>query len=133
VPGGDRERHRRLDPPTCRVHRHRRDQADLWTLLALRHGRVRLFVGSGGPDCAHRARRRDHAALDGGTGPQGFDLRRSAGSRLRSGDRPLRQRPDDRRRSRRSGRAARNGCGRRARASSMSRCPIRVTHCRHIT
>ena len=80
LPRGDGERHRRLDPSARRVHRHGRDQADLWALLALWHGRVRLFAGSGRPDRTHCARRRDHAALDGGSGPKGLDLRRFARS-----------------------------------------------------
>jgi len=96
VPCGDRERHRRLDPSTRRVHRHRRDQADLWTLLALRHGAFASSLDQAGPIARTVRDGRDHAALDGGTGPQGFDLRRSARSRLRSSDRPLAERPDDR-------------------------------------
>ena len=74
LPRGDRERHRRLDPPARRLHRHCRHQADLWPLLALRHGRLRLVARSGGTDRAHCARRRDHAALDGRTRPEGFHL-----------------------------------------------------------
>ena len=70
LPGRDGERHRRLDPPARRLHRHRRHQADLRPLLALRHGRVRLVARSGGAARAHRARRRDHAALDGGPDPK---------------------------------------------------------------
>ena len=42
VPGGDRHRHRRLDPPARRVHRHLRHQADLRPLLALGRRRFRL-------------------------------------------------------------------------------------------
>ena len=94
--GRHRERHRRLDPPARGLHRHRRHQADLRALLALGHGRVRLVARSGRTARAHRARRRDHAALDGRARPEGFDLRDDAGSRLRSRGRPLGQGPDDR-------------------------------------
>ena len=52
VPRRDRERHRRLDPPARRLHRHCRHQADLWPLLALRHGRLRLVARSGRTDRA---------------------------------------------------------------------------------
>ena len=48
-----------------RLHRHGRHQADLWPLLALGHCRLRLLARSGRADRAHRARRRDPAALDG--------------------------------------------------------------------
>ena len=58
----DRHRHRRLDPPAGRLHRHRRHQADLWPLLALGHRRLRLLARPGRPDRARRARRGDHAA-----------------------------------------------------------------------
>ena len=68
----DGERHRRLDPPARGLHRHRRHQADLRPLLALGHGRLRLVARPGRADRAHRARRRDHAALDGGPRPEGL-------------------------------------------------------------
>ena len=45
-----------------------------------------------GPFAPQRARLRDPAALDGGSRPEGYDLRRSAGARLRKGDRRLGQR-----------------------------------------
>ena len=83
VPRRDGERHRRLDPPARRLHRHLRHQADLWPLLALRHGRLRFVARSGRADRAQRARRGDHAALDGGPRPEGFDLLRRARARLR--------------------------------------------------
>ena len=66
VPRRDRHRHRRLDPPAGGLHRHGRHEADLWPLLALGHRRLRLVARSGGAVGAHGARRRDHAALDGG-------------------------------------------------------------------
>ena len=71
LPGRDRERHRRLDPPACRPHRHRRHQADLRAMLALGHGGFRLLARSGGTARPHRARRGDHAALDGRPRPEG--------------------------------------------------------------
>ena len=60
-----RDRHRRLDPPAGRLHRHRRHQADLWPLLALGHRRLRLLARPGRPDRPRRARRRDPAEVDG--------------------------------------------------------------------
>ena len=74
LPRGDRERHRRLDPPARRLHRHRRHQADLRAMLALGHGRLRLLARSGRAARPHGARRGDHAALDGRSRPEGFDL-----------------------------------------------------------
>ena len=74
LPRRDRERHRRLDPPARRLHRHRRHQADLWPVLAVGHGGLRLLARSGRTARAHGARRGDHAALDGRTRPEGFDL-----------------------------------------------------------
>ena len=44
---GDRHRHRRLDPPARRAVRHRRRQADLRGVLALRDDRVRLLARPG--------------------------------------------------------------------------------------
>ena len=81
VPGGDRHRHRRIDPPARRLHRDQRDQTDLWPLFAL--GRDRLFVvaRSGRADGARRARLRDHAGKHGRVRRQGRDLARSAGAR----------------------------------------------------
>ena len=54
LPGRDRDRHRRLDPPAGGLHRHRRHQADLRPLLALGHRRLRLLARPGRPDRAHR-------------------------------------------------------------------------------
>ncbi len=65
VPRRHRHRHRRLDPPAGRGHRHGRHQADLWPLLALGHRGLRLVARSGRTDDAHGARCRDPAALDG--------------------------------------------------------------------
>ena len=96
LPGRDRERHRRLDPPARRLHRHRRHQADLRALLALGHGGLRLVARSGRTARPHRARRGDHAALDGRPRSEGFDLLDRAGSRLRGRGRPVGQGPDDR-------------------------------------
>ena len=58
---GDRDRHRRVDPPARRLHRDRRDQADLWPLLALGGGGVRVVARPGGADGARRHRLRDPA------------------------------------------------------------------------
>ena len=96
VSGRDRQRHRRLDPPARGLHRHGRHQADLRALLALRHGRLRLLARSGRPDRAQRARRGDHAELDGRPRSQGLDLLRRARARLRGRGRPLGEGPDDR-------------------------------------
>ena len=88
VPRRDRERHRRLDPSARRLHRHDRHQADLWPLLALGHGRLRVLARSGGAARAHGARRRDHVAFDGGAGREGFrpaSIRRCPITRRRSG------------------------------------------------
>ena len=74
VPGRHRDRHRRLDPPARRLYRHGRHQAHLWPLLALGYRRLRLLARSGRPDRAHRARRRDHAALHGRPRPEGHHL-----------------------------------------------------------
>ena len=49
-----------------------------------------------GPDDAQRARCRDHAARDGGTRREGFDLGRTPRARLRGGARPLAQGPQGR-------------------------------------
>ena len=78
----DGDRYRRLDPPARGVHRHRRHQADLWPLLALGHRRLRLVARSGRADHPHRARRGDHAALDGRARSEGFDLGRSCRCRI---------------------------------------------------
>ena len=85
-----RHRHRRLDPPAGGVHRHRRHQADLRPLLALGHRRVRVLARPGRAVRAHGARRRDHAALDGGARSEGHDLgrhRRCRTTRPRSASR----------------------------------------------
>jgi aspartyl-tRNA(Asn)/glutamyl-tRNA(Gln) amidotransferase subunit A len=81
--GRHRDRHRRLDPPAGRVHRHRRHQADLWPLLALGHRRVCLVAGSGRPDRPTVATRHP-AAIDGRSRPEGFDLARPACAGLRA-------------------------------------------------
>ena len=54
--GGDRHRHRRLDPPAGVVLRHRRDEADLWAVLALGRGGVRVVARSSRAVRAHGAR-----------------------------------------------------------------------------
>ena len=54
--GCDCDRYGRFHPPACRLDRYRRDQANLWALLALGHCGVRVVAGSGGTDCQDRAR-----------------------------------------------------------------------------
>jgi translocation and assembly module TamA len=78
--GGDRHRHRRLDPPAGRLHRDRRHQADLWPLLALRHRRLRVVARPGGRDGARRSRQRDPARGDVGIRSEGLDLARRLGT-----------------------------------------------------
>ena len=90
------DRHRRLDPPARRVHRHGRHQADLRPLLALGHRRLRLVARPGRADRPRRARRGDHAEIDGERRPQGHHLGRHAGARLRAGDRAGGEGPEDR-------------------------------------
>ena len=97
LPRRDRERHRRLHSPARCLHRHRRNQADLWPLLALWDGRFRVLARSGGTAGAHRTRRSDHAAIDGGAGRQGFDLLAGSCSRLRSRSWAIRERTENRR------------------------------------
>ena len=54
---GDRLRHRRLDPPARRGHRHRRREAHLRRHLPLRAGRVLLLAGHPRPVRPYRAGR----------------------------------------------------------------------------
>ena len=82
VPGGDRNRYRRIDPPAGGLDRNGRHQADLWALLALGHRRLRLVARSGRADGAHGARRGDHAEGDGQRRSQGFDQRRRCRCRI---------------------------------------------------
>jgi len=56
----------RLDPSAGGVHRHRRHQADLWTLLALGNHRLCVVARSGRSVRPHGPRLRDPARLDGG-------------------------------------------------------------------
>ena len=53
--GRHRDRYRRLDPPARVVLRHRRDEADLWAVLALGRGGVRLVAGPSGAVRPHGA------------------------------------------------------------------------------
>ena len=82
APGRDRHRHRRLDPPARRLHRHHRHQADLRPLLALGHRRLRLSsLDQAGPMARDV---RDCAILleaMAGFDAEGFDLARSAACR----------------------------------------------------
>ena len=91
------ERHRRLHPPACGLHRHCRRQADLRPVLAIRHGRVRLVARSGRTARPHRARRGNHAAVDGRARPEGFHVLADPCSRLRGRGRALGQGHEDRR------------------------------------
>ena len=50
VPGRDRHRYRRVDPPARGLYRHRRDQADLWPGQPLGDRGLCLFAGSGRTD-----------------------------------------------------------------------------------
>ena len=50
LPCRHRHRYRRLHPPARRLHRHHRDQTDLWPLLALGHRRLRLVARPGRAD-----------------------------------------------------------------------------------
>jgi aspartyl-tRNA(Asn)/glutamyl-tRNA(Gln) amidotransferase subunit A len=61
--GGDRHRHRRLDPAARGAFRGERHQADLRRLLALRHGCLRFIAGPGGG--ARQVRRRSGARPHG--------------------------------------------------------------------
>ena len=59
-----RHRHRRIDPAAGELCRHRRDQADLWPLLALGRRRLRLVARPGRADGAHGERLRVAADVD---------------------------------------------------------------------
>ncbi len=83
LPRRHRHRHRRLDPPARRAHRHCRHQADLRPLLALGHRGVRLLARPGRADRQDSARCGNHAEIDGEPRPQGLDLGRCAGAGLR--------------------------------------------------
>ncbi len=89
---GDRDRHGRLHPPARGLHRHGRHQADLWPLFPVGHRGLRVIARPGrardpyGPRCRH------HVAFHGGSRPEGLDLGRPRGSRLRGRDRPVRRR-----------------------------------------
>ena len=78
---GDRDRHRRLDPPARRAVRDRRAQADLRRRQPLRDDRLRLVARPGRPVHARRDRRRAAARRDGREGPVRLDLGRAARAR----------------------------------------------------
>ena len=83
VPGGDRHRHRRLDPPARRVHRHLR--ASSRPMAAARAGASSpspRSLDQAGPMARDVARLRDHARGDGRVRSQGFDHPRPAGARV---------------------------------------------------
>jgi aspartyl-tRNA(Asn)/glutamyl-tRNA(Gln) amidotransferase subunit A len=81
LPGaaGHRHRHRRLDPPAGRGHRHGRHQAHLRRGVALRPGRPGLQPGPGRPVRPHRARHGAAARGDRGLRPARLDLDPRAG------------------------------------------------------
>ena len=68
-PGDGRHRHRyrRIDPPAGVVLRHCRDEADLWTMLALGGGGVCLLAGPSGSVRPHGRGLRAAARVDGRT------------------------------------------------------------------
>ena len=138
--GRDRDRHRRLDPPAGLVLRHRRDQADLRTVLALGRGGVCVVAGPGrgrsparsrtAPFCSARwpgTIRRTSTSADVpvpdfaaacGRSVQGAAHRRAA---------RIPHATACRRRSRRCGSRVWRGCARPAPRSSMCRCRTRNT------
>ena len=75
-----RDRHRRLDPPARRVHRHRRHQTDVRTRVALRRDRVRVVARPDRADRAHRRGRRARARGDRRPRSPRRDLDRRAGA-----------------------------------------------------
>ena len=88
LPRRDGDRHRRLDPPARRLHRHGRHQADLRALLALGHRRLRLLAR---PGRARSPARCATAAIllrsMAGPDPKDTTSRRPAGAGLRGGGR----------------------------------------------
>ena len=109
-------------------------EADLWPLLALGCGRLRLLARPSGADGPHRARRGADARRDGRTRPEGFDFGAGAGAGFRCGadrrhSRPARRHPSGisgrqgcREKSSLCGSKGPNGCGRRVRSRSRSAC-----------
>ena len=93
VPGaaGHRHRHRWLDPPAGRRHRHGRDQADLRRRLALRPRGARLLARPGRPVHAHRARRRPAPRGHRRPRPDGLHVDRRPGAAGRRGRAPRRR------------------------------------------
>ncbi len=81
LPGRDRHRYRRLDPPAGGALRRGRHEAYLWPLLALWHRRVRELARPGRPDRPHGRGLRAAAAADGGLRSQGQHQRRPAARR----------------------------------------------------
>ena len=71
--GGNRHRHRRLDPPAGGADRHLRAEADLRRGVALRHDRVRLQPRPGRAVREDRGRPRADAERDGGFRRARFD------------------------------------------------------------
>ncbi len=98
--GGDRDGHRRLDPPAGRVLRHRGHEADLWPVQPLGRGGVRLLAGPSGAvrplggGCAILLR------LDGRVRPEGQHVGRPPGAGFRRRLRARRAGPAHRRAAR---------------------------------
>ena len=80
--GGDRHRHRRLDPPAGELLRHHRHQADLRRLLALRDDRLRVEPRPGRRARAQRRGLRARARRDERVRPARLDQRRAAAAGL---------------------------------------------------
>ena len=81
----DRHRHRWLDPPARRVHRHGRGEAHLRRRVPLRADRLRVLAGPGRAVRAHGARCRAAARGDRRPRPARLHLDRRAGPRGRRG------------------------------------------------
>ena len=99
--GRHRHRHRRLDPPAGVVLRHRRDQADLWPLLALGRRGVRLLARPARPVRPHgRRTARSCCGSMAGHDPKDCTSADRPGARLRGRLRARREGPAHRRAAR---------------------------------
>ena len=141
LPGRDRHRYRRLDPPAGGALRRGRHEAYLWPLLALWHRRVRELARPGRPDRPHGRGLRAAAAADGGLRSQGQHQRRPAARRSFGGPERRCPRPAGRhpqgvpagrhaaRDRRHSGSRASTGCRPPAAGSPRSACRTPNMHC----
>ena len=91
--GRDGQRHRRLDPPARRLHRHRRHQADLRPGLEARRAAALLVAGPRRPADPHRGGRGAAAAGAGRPRPARPDQRAAPGAGLLGRHRRRRRRP----------------------------------------